>query len=27
VAAYRKKHPQKSMKQCMKEAAKTYKKK
>ena len=27
VAAYKKKHPNKSMKQCMKDAAKTYKKK
>lgn len=27
LAAYRKKHPNKSMKECMKEAAKTYKKK
>jgi len=27
VAAYRKKHPNKTMKQCLKDAAKTYKKK
>ena len=26
VAAYRKKHPSKSMKECLKAAAKTYKK-